>query len=109
DFSNGLIRYASDRFLEIELVTNNVSGLKIPLTSIVTKEFYTIPSQFATTNEDSQETGFMVEERNKDGEVTNTFVNATIYDSKPVGEADSSDDSNEDGEYLYYVDKSDFE
>lgn len=109
DFSNGLIRYASDRFLEIELVTNNVSGLKIPLTSIVTKEFYTIPSQFATTNEDSQETGFMVEERNKDGEVTNTFVNATIYDSKPVGEVDSSDDSNEDREYLYYVDKSDFE
>ena len=27
DFNKGLIRYASDRFLEIELVTNNVTGL----------------------------------------------------------------------------------
>ena len=44
DFNKGLIRYASDRFLEIELVTNNVTGLKIPLSSIVTKEFYAIPS-----------------------------------------------------------------
>ena len=49
DFSKGLIRYASDRFLEIELVTNTVSGLKLPLTSIVTKEFYTIPSEYSTT------------------------------------------------------------
>ncbi|MDO4482822.1 MAG: HlyD family efflux transporter periplasmic adaptor subunit, partial [Bacillota bacterium] len=37
DFNKGLIRYASDRFLEIELVTNTVTGLKIPLSSIVTK------------------------------------------------------------------------
>ena len=56
DFNKGLIRYASDRFLEIELVTNTVTGLKIPLSSIVTKEFYQIPSDYATTNEDSQET-----------------------------------------------------
>ncbi len=45
DFNKGLIRYASDRFLEIELVTNTVYGLKIPLSSIVTKEFYVIPGQ----------------------------------------------------------------
>ena len=31
DFSRGLIRYASERFLDIELVTNTVTGLKIPL------------------------------------------------------------------------------
>ena len=31
DFNKGLIRYASDRFLEIELVTNNVTGFKDPV------------------------------------------------------------------------------
>ena len=31
DFNKGVIRYAADRFLEIELVTNTVTGLKIPL------------------------------------------------------------------------------
>lgn len=109
EFNNGLIRYASDRFLDIELVTNTVSGLKIPLSSIVTKEFYTIPSEYATKNEDSQETGFMVEETTKDGENVNTFVNATIYATESIGSPSSSDDSSEDEKYLYYVDKSEFD
>ena len=43
---NGMVRYAADRFLKIELVINTQSGLKIPMSSIVTKEFYMIPSSF---------------------------------------------------------------
>lgn len=104
DFNKGLIRYASDRFLEIELVTNTVTGLKIPLSSIVTKEFYTIPSTFATTNEDSKETGFMLQDKNKDGDNVTTFVTPTIYASV---ENDSSGDSNKTT-YTYFVDKSAF-
>lgn len=65
DFNKGLIRYASDRFLEIELVTNNVTGLKIPLSSIVTKEFYAIPSKYLTTDDETQQSGFMLSGRNK--------------------------------------------
>lgn len=110
DFNKGLIRYASERFLEIELVTNTVSGLKIPLTSIVTKEFYTIPSEFATRNEDSQEIGFMVETRDKDGKAANTFVNTTIYASVEVPKSSAAgSDSPKETSYLYYVDKSDFQ
>lgn len=108
EFNNGLIRYASERFLDIELVTNTVSGLKIPLSSIVTKEFYTIPSDYATTNEDSNETGFMVEETNKDGETVNTFINATIYATETIQNSSGST-SDEDEKYLYYVDKSEFQ
>ena len=100
DFNKGLIRYASDRFLEIELVTNTVTGLKVPLSSIVTKEFYIIPSKYATTNADSQETGFMVQSDGKN----NTFVTSTIYAQE------EQSGSKDDGEtsYLYYVDKNDF-
>lgn len=100
DFNKGLIRYASDRFLEIELVTNTVTGLKVPLSSIVTKEFYVIPSKYATTNTDSQETGFMVQNNGKN----NTFVTSTIYAQE------EQSGSKDDGEtsYLYYVDKKDF-
>ena len=104
DFNKGLIRYASDRFLEIELVTNTVTGLKIPLSSIVTKEFYTIPSTFATTNEDSNETGFMLQDKNKDGDNVTTFVTPTIYASV---ENESSGDSDKTT-YTYFVDKSSF-
>lgn len=106
DFNKGLIRYASDRFLEIELVTNTVTGLKIPLSSIVTKEFYKIPSEYATTNKDSQETGFMVTSVNDKGDEVNTFVTATIYASME----DDTAGKNEDGETgtVYYVEKEDF-
>ena len=38
-FDSGMVRYCNDRFLEVELVTNTRSGLKIPLSSIVTKDF----------------------------------------------------------------------
>ena len=100
DFNKGLIRYASDRFLEIELVTNTVTGLKVPLSSIVTKEFYIIPSKYVTTNTDSQETGFMVQSNGNN----NTFVTSTIYAQE------EQSGSKDDGEtsYLYYVDKKDF-
>ena len=106
DFNKGVIRYASDRFLEIELVTNTVTGLKIPLSSIVTKEFYLIPSEYATTNEDSQETGFMVLGKDKNGNETRTFVSPSIYASIEDGSQDTDDESKK--KYLYYVDQKSF-
>ena len=77
-FNKGLIRYASDRFLDIELVTNTVVGLKIPLTSIVTKDFYVIPSRMATTQDN--QTGFTLYE----GKNKTTFKNVSIS-GKTVG------------------------
>jgi hypothetical protein len=105
DFNKGMIRYASDRFLEIELVTNSVTGLKIPLSSIVTKEFYMIPSEYAVTDSESNALGFMLEERDSSGKAVRTFVNASIYTTEEV--TDSSGTS-EETSYIYYVDKSSF-
>lgn len=103
DFNKGLIRYASDRFLEIELVTNNVTGLKIPLTSIITKEFYAIPSKYLTTDKETQKSGFMLSGRNKKGNSTTTFVSAGIY-----GRDEVTDKETQKTSYIYYVDKSKF-
>jgi hypothetical protein len=92
-FNSSLFRYASDRFLDIELVTNTKSGLKIPLTSIVNKDFYIIPKNFETTGKEQEEAGFLKEMKDKDDNVTTEFVNATLY-------AEQAD--------FYYVDKSEF-
>ena len=108
-FNKGLIRYASDRFLEIELVTNNISGLKIPLTSIVTKEFYTIPDKFATVNKDSLVTGFYLYQKNKDGETVKTFTTPTIYAQIAIKSEGTGLSDDEEEEYMYYVDKSAFQ
>ncbi len=111
DFSKGLIRYATERFLEIELVTNTVIGLKIPLSSIVTKEFYTIPSEYSTVDEKTEQLGFLLESRDKDGKAATTFVSPTIYASVEVSAAKAASDTSEAtaAKYVYYVDKSAFE
>ena len=103
DFNKGLIRYASDRFLEIELVTNNVTGLKIPLSSMVTKEFFAIPSKYLTVDKETQQSGFMLSGRNKKGNSTTTFVNAGIY-----GRDEITDEKTQKVSYIYYVDKNKF-
>ncbi len=42
DFNNGnsLVRYAKDRFIEIELLRIEQTGLKIPNSAITKKNFY---------------------------------------------------------------------
>ena len=76
---NGMIRYASDRFLEIELVVNTQSGLKIPVSSIVTKEFYLIPRDFLAKGDNGEGRGFIREVDNRKGSPVTEFVEAVIY------------------------------
>ena len=104
DFNKGLIRYASDRFLDIELVTNIVVGLKIPLSSIVTKDFYVVPSRMATTQ--NNETGCMLASGNKD---SGTFKSVSIYASvEDTSVSKLATDGSEDQPMIYYIDKSSF-
>ena len=60
-FTSGMIRYAEDRFLSVELVTNTGSGLKIPNTAITEKDFYKIPAQMLVQGGDSNSSGFLRE------------------------------------------------
>lgn len=108
DFNKGLIRYASDRFLDIELVTNTSTGLKIPLTSIVTKNFYTIPSEYAAYDENSGQTGFWVDGKDDNGKKAQIFISPTIYASIEVS-SNSMNDEEKEPSYLYYVDTKTFD
>ena len=83
DFSTGMVRYADERFLDIELVTNTQTGLKIPISSIVSKAFYTVPEAYAAEGgEEGNEIGFLKEERGSDGAANAVFVAATLYEHK---------------------------
>lgn len=96
---SGMVRYADDRFLNIELVTNTDTGLKIPLSSIVTKEFYTIPVDYLTTGGDDDSDGFMKQTKGSGDSSSTEFVEADLYES-------TTDDS---GQKVYYVDEADFQ
>lgn len=45
-FTNSMITFISDRFLDVELIVEDETGLKIPVSSIVQKEFFLIPEEY---------------------------------------------------------------
>lgn len=92
-FNTGLIRYASNRFLEIELVTNTKNGLKVPLSALVNKDFYVIPKEYVIDEGLDSEAKFIKETTDKKGNVNQEFIDATIYAKT---------------DELYYVDSSEF-
>ncbi|MCR4798691.1 MAG: hypothetical protein K5853_09665 [Lachnospiraceae bacterium] len=67
-------RYAEERFVNINLKLNEQNGLKIPNSSITTKEFYTIPEKYFTKGEDKNDLGLLVQ---KGSSVE--FINTTVY------------------------------
>lgn len=73
-----VIRYATERFLDIELVTNNRSGLKLPVSAVTENEFYTIPKEFLTTGGNSNSSGFIIEQY-ENGQLQTNFSDAEIY------------------------------
>lgn len=62
NFNEGMIRYASDRFLEIELIVDNLEGFKIPLSTVVHKNYYKIPVTFLSVGGENNSTGVLVKE-----------------------------------------------
>ena len=67
-------RYADSRFIHIKIINNNISGLKIPNSSIVLKDFYTIPKGYMIQGNNTDDAGFLLQSGNE-----NVFVTPTIY------------------------------
>ena len=81
DFNNSMITFASDRFVEIELLDNAREGLKIPNSAITERTFYLIPEGYLTTGGNSKDAGFNRESYLEDGTLSAEFVPATIYNN----------------------------
>lgn len=75
DLNEGMIRYATDRFLEIELIVDSLEGFKLPLSTVIQKTFYQIPLHYLTIDADSNSTGVYLKEN--DG--STSFVNLNIF------------------------------
>ena len=74
-----MVKYASERFIEIQIVEKPIEGLKIPKTSLVNMDFYTIPERFATYGGNTKDVGFLVEKYDDEGNMTVEYVNPQIY------------------------------
>ena len=76
---NSMIRYAKDRYIEVEILLTEETGLKIPNSAITEKEFYTVPIEYFMKGGDSSEDGLLVQRESKDGKTITEFVAPTIY------------------------------
>jgi hypothetical protein len=77
---NYLSNYLEERYLEVELDFDTAEGLKIPLTSIIEKDFYLVPLEYFSMGADSTDNGLIVETYDeKSGEAKYTFKPTDIY------------------------------
>lgn len=72
-----MVRYLSDRFIDIELSINSAEGLKIPISSITKKDFFKIPLNYFQENMGNQ--GVVIEKYDKKGTPNFQFVTAEKY------------------------------
>ena len=75
-----MIRYVSERFVQVQIVEKQIEGLKIPKTSLVNLDFYIIPERFATFGGNTADIGFLMEVYDEDGNVSVEYINPSIYE-----------------------------
>lgn len=113
-FNKGMIRYVNDRFIDVELVMSEKTGLKIPQSAITSKEFFTIPKKCFTQNEEkSNQTGLLIK-TTQNGTETINLISPTVYyetddyyyvDSEVVSEGDIVIMPNSSSTYIIGTDK----
>ena len=79
DFNSSMVRFAKERYLDIQFLIDDTSGLKIPSSSITTKEFFVIPEEYVMKGGEEDADGFLVEKFDEDGHSTQVFVAPTFY------------------------------
>lgn len=60
-FDSSMIRYAQERYLDIELILEDETGLKIPKSAVVEKDFYIVPENYLTQGGNSKEIGVLID------------------------------------------------
>lgn len=74
-----MVRYIAERYVDIEIIYDEAEGLKLPVSSLVKKDFYQIPIQYLIEDNTSYEYGFYCERINEDGETVADFRTDAVY------------------------------
>lgn len=80
-FTNSMVTFCTDRFIDIELLLEDEKGLKIPNSAIVQKEFFIVPKEYVTKGGNSGKDGVLLETYDEEGNAITGFVATTIYDA----------------------------
>ena len=75
-----LAQYVSDRYVNVSFSFSETKGLKIPNSSILTKQVYMIPKSYLTAGKgDTDEIYFNQKVMTDTGEITSKLISPTIY------------------------------
>ncbi|MCR4907273.1 MAG: hypothetical protein K5985_00455 [Lachnospiraceae bacterium] len=84
DFTNSMITFAGERFLNVELLAGETTGLKIPNSAIVTKDFFIVPEDFLTRGAEGLD-GVMKRTYLEDGGESTEFIRTSVYYRDSLG------------------------
>ncbi len=73
-----MIRYLTDRYVQIQILDDTKKGLKIPKTAVTEKQFYAIPLEYLSQGGNSSSDGFNKQIILDDGSTSIQFVSADI-------------------------------
>lgn len=77
-FNNSMVTFVAERFLDIEINLESETGLKIPASSIVQKEFFLIPEEYIITNS-SGRYSILTQGIDEEGNMINQEVVVDVY------------------------------
>lgn len=92
-FTNSMIDYITNRFLDVELILEEKTGLKIPNSAIAQRNFFLIDKEYIVEHGNDKKQGVMRQTFTEDNEITSEFVETPIYNM-------------DEKEGVYYVDES---
>lgn len=104
-FNNSMITFCTERYIEIELIVEEETGLKIPVSSIVEKEFFMIPSEYVYTAENGKAKYVSRQTYTEDGGLSWERVDVTVY-SEENGQMYVGEDMLRGGDVLQKEDSS---
>lgn len=102
--NNSVVNYCTERYIDVELITEEEKGLKIPNSSIAEKEFFLIPKEFMTEEAGNDGTyRFLRETYLEDGTLSVETIDLTVYNETET-DYYVSDDTLRIGDYLIQED-----
>lgn len=80
-FTNSMVTFCTDRFIDIELLTDTTSGLKIPTTALVDDDFYIVPKEYLIDGNNGKNM-VLREIYDENGEKSTETVTVTVYNEE---------------------------
>lgn len=80
-FNNSMLDFVDDRYIRIELLTEQEKGLKVPNSAIIQSNFFLVPEEYITTGTGGVK-GVLRETYTEDGKTSASFVEAEPYSDK---------------------------